>query len=70
MGNNELEIMNKNQLKQQWLEEEKVAHVIEWEFPGFTADNCLDELFIAQEILEKCGCIEGKIHRFMLIAKK
>ena len=46
------------------------AHIIEWEFPGFAVDKCLNELYAAQDILDKCGCIEGKIHRFLLVAKK
>ena len=46
------------------------AHIIEWEFPGFSVDKCLNELYTAQETLEKCGCVEGMIHRFLLVAKK
>lgn len=46
------------------------ARIIEWEFPGFSVDTCLDELLNAQRILEENGCIEGKIHRFLLTARK
>ena len=46
------------------------ARIIEWEFPGFSVDACRDRLLIAQRILEQNGCIEGKIHRFLLAAKK
>ena len=46
------------------------AHIIEWEFPGFSVDKCKDSLLRAQEILEKDGCIEGRKHRFLLIAQK
>ncbi|MBR6767003.1 MAG: class I SAM-dependent methyltransferase [Clostridia bacterium] len=46
------------------------ARIIEWEFPGFSADNSIDNLLKAQEILEKTGCIEGRTHRFMLAAQK
>jgi len=46
------------------------AHIIEWEFPGFTVEGCLMALYHAQEILEKNGCIEGQIHRFLITAKK
>lgn len=46
------------------------AHIIEWEFPGFTVEGCLMALFRAQEILEKNGYIEGQIHRFLITAKK
>ena len=46
------------------------ARIIEWEFPGFSVDCCLDCLLQAQEILESRGSIEGRIHRFLLIARK
>ena len=46
------------------------ARIIEWEFPGFSVDACRDRLLNAQRILEQNGCIEGKIHRFLLVAKK
>lgn len=46
------------------------AHIIEWEFPGFAVDKCLNELYVAQDMLEKRGYIEGMIHRFLLVAKK
>lgn len=46
------------------------ARIIEWEFPGFQVEGCLDNLYRAQEILEREGVIEGRIHRFLLAAKK
>lgn len=46
------------------------AHIIEWEFPGFSVKDCLPELYHAQEILEQNGFIEGRIHRFLLVARK
>ena len=46
------------------------ARIIEWEFPGFSVDSCLDRLLNAQRILERNGCIEGRIHRFLLVARK
>lgn len=46
------------------------AHIIEWEFPGFCVENCLPNLYHAQEILEQNGVIEGKIHRFLLVVRK
>ena len=46
------------------------AHIIEWEFPGFYVEKCLENLYRAQEILEQKGVIEGRIHRFLLVAKK
>lgn len=46
------------------------AHIIEWEFPHFGVERCLDRLWLAQKALEQTGCIEGRIHRFLLVAKK
>ena len=46
------------------------ARIIQWEFPDFSVDTCLEGLLNAQKILEQKGCIEGKIHRFLLVAKK
>ena len=46
------------------------ARIIEWEFPGFSVDTCLDRLMNAQVILDRDGCIQGRIHRFLLVARK
>lgn len=46
------------------------ARIIEWEFPGFSVDSCLENLYRAQEILERDGCVQGQIHRFLIVAKK
>lgn len=46
------------------------AHIIEWEFPDFTVDRCQSALYRAQEILESNGCVQGEIHRFLLVATK
>ncbi len=46
------------------------ARIIEWEFPSFSVDRCFEQLSRAQQILEKNGLLEGKIHRFLLIAQK
>ena len=46
------------------------AKIIEWEFPGFSVRDCLENLYKAQAILEEKGAIEGKTHRFFLVAKK
>lgn len=46
------------------------AHIIEWEFPGFSVDRCFDRLLKMQEIVEKDGEIEGTIHRYLIVAKK
>ncbi len=46
------------------------AHIIEWEFPNFKVKESLSRLFDAQELLERNGYIEGKIHRFLIVARK
>lgn len=46
------------------------ARIIEWEFPGFSVERCLPTLIKAQEMLDKTGVIEGRTHRFFLIARK
>ena len=46
------------------------ARIIEWEFPDFSVETCVGRLLKAQQILEQNGCIEGKIHRFLLVAQK
>ena len=46
------------------------ARIIQWEFPDFAVDTHMEGLLKAQRILEKNGCIEGRIHRFALIARK
>lgn len=46
------------------------ARVIEWEFIDFSVDRCLDRLLKLQEKIEKDGVIEGKTHRYMIVAQK
>ena len=46
------------------------ARIIQWEFPDFSVDTHLETLLKAQEHLEKTGFVEGKIHRFLLVAQK
>lgn len=46
------------------------AHVIEWEFPGFSVDRCFERLLDMQERLEETGKIEGSIHRYLIVAQK
>ncbi len=46
------------------------AHIIEWEFPGFSVDKCFDRLLKLQEIVEREGKISGSIHRYMITARK
>ena len=46
------------------------AHVIEWEFPGFTVKESLEKLYELQDMLEKGSVIEGRTHRFLLVIQK
>ena len=46
------------------------AKVIEWEFINFEVDKYLDNLYKVQDILEKDGAIQGRIHRFYFVARK
>ncbi|MBR5126456.1 MAG: methyltransferase domain-containing protein [Oscillospiraceae bacterium] len=46
------------------------ARIIQWEFPGFSVDTHLENLLNAQRILEEHGSIDGRIHRFLLVAQK
>ena len=44
------------------------AHIIEWEFPGFSVGKCFDRLLQLQRIIETDGKIEGTAHRFLIVA--
>lgn len=46
------------------------AHIIEWEFPGFSVDACLDALEETQALIEREGCVSARTHRFFLTAEK
>lgn len=46
------------------------AHIIEWEFPNFSVKNNLENLLVAQEILNNKGVIQAQIHRYLLVVKK
>ena len=46
------------------------ARVISWEFPDFSVDTHWENLLNAQRILEETGYLEGKTHRFLLVAQK
>ena len=46
------------------------AKIIEWEFPNFSVDRSLDRLCEAQAIIDNKGEIQGRIHRFYLVARK
>ncbi len=43
--------------------------IIEWEFPSFSVESCVDGLFKAEEQIRKDGFVEAYTHRFFLVAK-
>lgn len=45
------------------------AKVIEWEFPGFSVDNCFDKLCKIHEELKEKPYIESYEHRYIVVAK-
>ena len=46
------------------------ARIIEWEFPGFSVERCLDRLLDMQEEIETKGTVRGTIHRYLIAAQK
>lgn len=46
------------------------ARVLPWEFTDFSVDTHSKNLMKAQQILENLGYIEGRTHRFLLVALK
>ncbi len=46
------------------------AHIIEWEFPGFSVDRCFDRLLQMQETIERRGRVAGTTHRYLIVARK
>lgn len=43
------------------------ARIIEWEFPNFSVETHLQNLYKAQEVLESKGVIEGRSIGFILL---
>lgn len=46
------------------------AKIIDWEFPYFSVEKFQDNLFKLQEILERDGKVQGRIHRYYFVARK
>ena len=46
------------------------ARIIQWEFPDFSVEKCLDRLLEMQKKMERLGYVEGTVHRYLLVAKK
>ncbi|MEK4485983.1 class I SAM-dependent methyltransferase [Psychrobacillus sp. FSL H8-0484] len=45
------------------------AKIMEWEFPGFSVENCFERLFELQKKLSKQGYLESFEHRFIIVAQ-
>lgn len=45
------------------------ARIIEWEFPEFSVDKCFEHLLEMQKKIDEKGCVEGTIHRYLIVAK-
>lgn len=46
------------------------AKIIEWEFVGFSVEKCFERLLEVQSIVECEGCIRGRVHRYLIVARK
>lgn len=46
------------------------ARVLPWEFDGFSVEECFPQLLQAQKLLGARGVIEGRSHRFLIVAQK
>lgn len=46
------------------------ASIINWEFPDFSVENCMDRLMELEEQRKDNGYIASKEHRFMIVAQK
>lgn len=46
------------------------ARIIQWEFPNFSVDTHLENLLKVQRMVEETGEVEGRTHRFLLVAQK
>lgn len=45
------------------------AKIIEWEFPDFSVDNCLEGIMKTNRIITEQGFVKAHTHRFFLAAK-
>lgn len=46
------------------------ARIIEWEFPGFSVDRCLERLLDLELQIVQHGFIEATEHRFLIVCQK
>lgn len=46
------------------------ARIIQWEFKDFSVEKCFDKLLEVQKMIHEKGSIKGKIHRYLIVARK
>lgn len=46
------------------------ARIIQWEFKGFSVETCYNRLLEAERIIRQEGAIKGKVHRYLIVARK
>ena len=46
------------------------AHMIDWEFPGFSVERCAAELFALERELAERGYVDSMEHRYLIVARK
>ena len=46
------------------------AKIIEWEFIGFSVNQCFDSLLKLHDEIQRNGSISGIVHRYMIVARK
>lgn len=46
------------------------ARILPWEFDGFSVEKCFPQLLKAQQLIDTHGVIEGRSHRFLIMAQK
>lgn len=46
------------------------AHMIDWEFPGFSVERCAAELFTLERELAERGHVDSMEHRYLIVARK
>ena len=46
------------------------AKIIEWEFCGFSVEDCFDELCKVEQEIRQKGKVWGYAHRFYMVLKK
>lgn len=46
------------------------ARIIQWEFPGFSVENCWNQLLEVEKEIRERGYVDGLVHRFYMVMQK